>query len=194
MAKKTALFILLILVVTVNLHGQNLPLKVGDKPPKLDFKRLKKAPSDEPLTWERLKNQVVIIDFWATWCPPCIKSFPHLNALSKEFSDKPVTFLSITYEPPNMVQPFLKKYRLDTIIGIDNDFTMFKSYGAWGIPMVVIVNQKGRIASVIHPNYLTSELIDEVLAGKIPQVEQAKAWPDPEGAEEYFRSLVKSEK
>ena len=57
--------------------------------------------------------------------------------------------------------------------------------------MIVIVNQKGQIASVIHPNYLTNELIHEVLAGKIPKVEQAQAWPDPEGAEEYFRSLVK---
>lgn len=93
-----------------------------------------------------------------------------------------------------MVKPFLEKYKLDTIIGIDNDFTMFKSYGAWGIPMVVIVNQKGRIASVIHPNYLTNGLIQEVLAGKIPTVKQAQAWPDPEGAEEYFRSLVKPEK
>ncbi len=191
MAKKTALFTLLIFVVTVSLYGQNLPLKVGDKPPKLDFKRLKQGSTDEPLTWERLKNQVVIIDFWATWCPPCIKSFPHLNQLFREFEDKPVTFLSITYEPPNMVQPFLKKYKLDTCIGIDNDFTMFKSYGAWGIPMIVIVNQKGRIASVIHPNYLTNELIHEVLAGKIPKVERAQAWPDPEGAEEYLRSLVK---
>jgi len=191
MAKKTALFTLLIFVVTVSLYGQNLPLKVGDKPPKLDFKRLKNGSTDEPLTWKRLKNQVVIIDFWATWCPPCIKSFPHLNALSKEFADKPVTFLSITYEPPNMLKPFLEKYKLDTIIGIDSDFTMFKSYGAWGIPMIVMVNQKGRIASVIHPNYLTNELIHEVLAGKIPKVEQAETWPDPEGAEEYFRSLVK---
>ncbi len=60
--------------------------------------------------------------------------------------------------------------------------------------MVVIVNQKGQIVSVIHPNYLTDELIHEVLAGKIPAVKQAEAWPDPEGAEEYFRSLVKPEK
>lgn len=194
MAKKTALFTLLILVVTVSLYGQKLPLQVGDKPPKLDFKRLKQGSSDEPVTWKRLKNQVVIIDFWATWCPPCIKSFPHLNQLFREFEDKPVTFLSITYEPRNMVQPFLEKYKLDTIIGIDNDFAMFKSYGAWGIPMVVIVNQKGRIVSVIHPNYLTNELIQEVLAGKIPKVKQTEAWPDAEGAEGYFRSLIKPEK
>ncbi len=126
MAKKTALFTLLIFVVTVSLYGQNLPLKVGDKPPKLDLERLKQGSTAEPLIWKHLKNQVVIIDFWATWCPPCIKSFPHLNPLFREFEDNPVTFLSITYEPPNMVKPFLEKYELDTIIGIDNDFTMFK--------------------------------------------------------------------
>jgi len=90
-----------------------------------------------------------------------------------------------------MVKPFLEKYKLDTIIGIDNDFEMFKSYKAWAIPMVVIVNQKGRIASVIHPNYLTNELIHEVLAGKIPKVKQTQGWPDPKGAEEHFRSLIK---
>lgn len=194
MGKKIRLFLLLLtLLLPSTILAQDLILKVGDIPPKLDFKRLNRTSPDEIITWESFKNQVVIIDFWATWCPPCRKAIPHLNKFVKEFKGKPVSFISITYEPDNMIKSFLEKYKLDTMIGIDNRFAMFKSFKAWGIPMVVIVNQKGRIASVIHPNYLNRAVIEEVLAGKVPEVKQHDGWPDPEGAEEYFRSLLKTD-
>jgi hypothetical protein len=68
---------------------------------------------------------------------------------------------------------------------------MFKSYEAWGIPMTVIVNKQGRIVSVLHPDHLNKSVISDVLSGKVPQVKPALPWSDPEGAENYFRSLVK---
>ncbi len=175
------------------LFAQNLTLMVGDIPPALDFKPLIPAPPDQVITWENFDNQVVVIDFWATWCLPCREAIPHFNQMVKEFKNRPVRFISITYEPAKMIKPFLEKYKLDTLIGIDNNFAMFKSYKAWGIPMVILVNQKHRIAGVIHPNYLSSDVIEEVLAGKIPKVKQHEGWPDPAGAEKYFKSLTKSE-
>ena len=57
--------------------------------------------------------------------------------------------------------------------------------------MTVIVNTRGTIASVLHPDNLTEAVINEVLGGKVPQVEPAKPWPDAKGAEEFFRSLRK---
>ena len=93
MAKKTALFILLILVVTVNLYGQKLPLQVGDKPPKLEFERIKQGSSDEPLIWKRLKIRWSLLIFGRPGAR-LVSPFPHLNQLFREFADKPVTFLS----------------------------------------------------------------------------------------------------
>mgnify|MGYP005725484971 CR=1 FL=1 len=193
--KKVFKFLLLILGLSFHkpLFPQDLTLTVGDKAPDLNFRKMGQMNGEKNVTWEDYQNQVVIIDFWATWCPPCIESIPHLNQLTEAFKDKPVTFLSITYEPEEMLTAFLKKHPLKTIVGSDNDFAMFKSYKAWGIPMVVIVNREGFIASIVHPTKLTTEVIETVLEGKIPDVTQAKGWPDPEGAEDYFRSLIKKE-
>jgi hypothetical protein len=60
--------------------------------------------------------------------------------------------------------------------------------------MIVLVNKMGIIAGVIHPSKLTSSVIQTVLSGKTPAVEQEKGWPDPEGAETYFRSTVSEKK
>ena len=163
-------------------------LRVGDRPPTLDFTAYG---SEKHMDWSSLKGQVVVIEFWATWCPPCIKNIPHINKLVDEFRNEPVTFISVTYESKEMVETFLRKHPIETIIGLDNDFSMFKSYKAWGIPMTVIVNKQGKIASVLHPDHLNKSVISDVLIGRVPKVEPALPWSDPEGAENYFRSLVK---
>jgi len=189
--QRMPLLALLACIPLATLGGKAPMIQVGEKPPALDF-RIYSGDSTLPgIRWEDLKNRAVIIDFWATWCSPCIKSFPHLNAMVEQFADQPITFLSITYEPPRLITPFLAKHQLESVIGIDDDFAMFKSFGAWGIPMLVAVNREGRIACVIHPKHLTADLINEVLAGEIPDVPQAERWPDPKGAEKYFRSLLK---
>ena len=176
-------------LVVQTAQAESLTVEVGDNPPKLDFEILKPQPEDEGLSWESLKGQAVVLDFWATWCQPCIHAFPHLNELVETFADEPVRFFSLTYETRKKVEPFLAEHRLETTVALDNDFAMFSAFKAWGIPYIVLVSPEGVVATVIHPNYLTEEVIREVLAGKVPDVQQHEGWSDPAGAEEYFRSL-----
>jgi thiol-disulfide isomerase/thioredoxin len=158
-------------------------LKPGDAPPALNFRTLAGAPAP---AWESLRGQAVILDFWATWCGPCIQSMPELNELVKRFKDRPVQFFSISYESEKIVAPFLEKHSLQSQVVIDNGCAMFRSYKAWGIPMVAVVGGDGKIKAVVYPSELTQALIEEVLAGKTPQVKQATTWHDPKGAEDYF--------
>jgi thiol-disulfide isomerase/thioredoxin len=140
-------------------------------------------------TWAELNGKVVVVDFWATWCGPCIASFPKLNALKSQSAGKPVEFFSVSYETRSQVEPVLRKYPLETTVALDNDFRTFKAFNAWGIPSVFVFDKKGKLAAVVYPEDVTPGLIQTVLDGKIPNVEQEKAWDDPAGAEASFRAL-----
>jgi len=162
------------------------PLRIGTQQPLLDITVLKDG---HHTTWAELQGKVVIIDFWATWCAPCIASFPKLNALKAESAGKPVEFISVSYETRGQVEPVLRRFPLETSVSLDNDFRTFKSFNAWGIPSVFVFDKNGRLASVVYPEDLSEALIQTVLDGQIPNVEQEKAWSDPVGAEKYFRAL-----
>jgi thiol-disulfide isomerase/thioredoxin len=163
---------------------QKLTLAVGDARPTLDFTFLDGARAP---TWDDLKGKVVVVDFWATWCAPCIAAFPKLNELERAFRGRDVVFLSVSYEPARWVRDFLAKHPLETRVATDNDFATFKAFNAWGIPAVYVFDGSGRIVAVVHPTKLDATVIDAALGGRIPAVVQAQPWSDPKGAEEYFR-------
>ena len=162
------------------------PLIVGTHQPRLDITTLKE--SRHP-AWSELSGKVVIVDFWATWCGPCIASFPTLNALRSQFAGKPVEFFSVSYETRGQVEPVLRRHPLETTVSLDNDFRTFKAFNAWGIPSVFVFSRKGDLAAVVYPEDLSAALIQTVFDGGIPKVEQEKALDDPAGAEASFRAL-----
>ncbi len=162
------------------------PMKVGTHQPLLDVTTLQGGLHP---TWAELSGKVVVIDFWATWCGPCIASFPKLNALKSAMAGKPVEFLSVSYETRGQVEPVLRKYALKTTVSLDNDFRTFKAFNAWGIPSVFIFDKRGNLTAVVYPEDATPALLETVLNGGIPNVEQEKAWDDPAGAEASFRAM-----
>jgi len=172
------------------LASEALVLQQGERAPALNFSMLN-SPA-EVVSWQTVKQDVVVLDFWATWCPPCAASVPHMNALAKDFEGQPIRFISITYEPARIVKPFLEKYQMKTSVAIDHDFAMFKSYKAWGIPMIVVINKKRQVAAVLEPSTLTAAVLREIASGKIPHIPQHPGWKDPAGAEKYFRSTIEA--
>lgn len=140
--------------------------KIGDVPPPLTLtKTIQGAPAPE-LSWDKLKGKVVVLEFWATWCGPCIKSIPHLNDLVEQFKDKPVVFISVTSENEDVVRNFLKTRPINASIGIDDYEVLNKAFHVEGIPHAIIVDANGRIAAIAHPAAIKPENLDEVLAGK----------------------------
>lgn len=166
-------------------------IEIGDKPPDLDMAIV----SDNTIgnySWDHLQGKAVFLDFWATWCGPCIKSIPHMNNLVQEFEDRDVVFISVSYEPPKVISDFLRKYPMQSIVATDTSFGMFKAFDAWAIPVVVLVNREGNFVGRIHPEHLTAAIVKTVLQGEVPEVEQTPYHLyEPEGAEDYFRSFLK---
>lgn len=191
---KALLYLLLTPVLFYTaVFAQDLGLHIGQTPPELVYFSL---PGNKPVTYKEddFKNKVFLIDFWATWCGPCIESIPHLNLLVEKFKDKNVKFISITYESENLVNEFLKDHPMKSEVALDDDFKMFRSYNAWAIPNIVMINSKGKIAGRIHPSRLTEEIIEILLNGGVPDIEQTPEDAfDPAGAEEYFRSFLEKQ-
>ena len=181
-------------VLVMNVMGtQSL---IGQTAPELNIEKYLQAPEGEK-SLSALKGKVVVLEFWATWCVPCVAEIPHLNQLSEEFRDKQVQFISVTDEGEDVIAPFLKRQEMKSWIGLDTDRSAFEAYGIRGIPRTFLINQEGIIAASLHPTGLSSDMIEKVIAGE--KIERPKL-PKPktvenEGTDPIFKiSIAPTEK
>src|SRR5713101_5460785 len=90
----------LAIAVVSNVQAATPPIQnpvpvIGNAAPAIKLEKLLQAPPNASTDWEKLKGKVVVLDFWATWCTPCVAGIPHLNQLAAEFSGQPVVFIGI---------------------------------------------------------------------------------------------------
>jgi thiol-disulfide isomerase/thioredoxin len=117
-------------------------------------------------------KDVVILDFWATWCGPCRKALPTIAKVAKEYRDKGVVFYAVDLEEePNDVRKFLADQKLDLPVILDRDGEIGKLYRAEGIPQTVLVGKDGTV-QVVHVGLLPdletrlSKELEDLVAGK----------------------------
>jgi thiol-disulfide isomerase/thioredoxin len=102
-----------------------------------------------PLRIADLKGKVVVIEFWATWCPICKKSLPHLKELYAKYKSKNFVFMAITDEPAETVEPFIKEMEMPYPIGGGSNSG--NDYGVAGIPHALIIEPGREIVWTGHP-------------------------------------------
>ncbi len=96
---------------------------------------------------ERLRGRVVFLNFWATWCPPCVVEMPSMEKLHKELSNDGLVILAINFrETPEQVKAFVKKHKLTFTVLLDPEGSVFELYQAWALPVTTIVNKRREIA------------------------------------------------
>ncbi len=92
-----------------------------------------------------LKGKVVFLNFWATWCPPCILEMPTMEKLHREFGSKGLVILAVNFrESPKQVKAFLKEHQLTFTTLLDPKGKVFELYQAWSLPTTTFVNKKGQ--------------------------------------------------
>ncbi|MGA2532566.1 MAG: TIGR03435 family protein [Candidatus Aminicenantales bacterium] len=166
MKTKSVFLILLLLAAGMYAQDKRPPVKVGDPAPPLHLEALLQAPEASQATWDALKGNVVVVEFWATWCGPCRAALPHLNELVSQYKNKPVRFISITSEEGWKVKAFLSVNPIAGWIGIDHANSFYGEFGFKTIPQTVLVDQRGRVAALFQPSQLTNGILDQLLAGK----------------------------
>jgi thiol-disulfide isomerase/thioredoxin len=93
------------------------------------------------------KGQVVLIDFWATWCPPCRKGLPETQKFFSDYGKKGLAVLTISDEPKATVTPFLKENKYTFPAYLDVDGATNKTYKIEAIPTTVIIDKSGKLVA-----------------------------------------------
>jgi thiol-disulfide isomerase/thioredoxin len=127
---------------------------VGKSLPQLNLKYGNAAPN--------LQGKPAIIEFWATWCPPCRKSIPHLNEIYKKHKDK-LVIVGVTDEPEKTVEGFRKGVPIDYTVGYDEDSKLGQKIGVEFIPQALLVDRTGKVVWAGFPTELTDETLEKVL-------------------------------
>ncbi|PVV17742.1 MAG: hypothetical protein B6D78_08840 [gamma proteobacterium symbiont of Ctena orbiculata] len=93
-----------------------------------------------------LKDQVVLVNFWATWCPPCVEEIPSLNRLQENYPNQQLRIVSVDYrESPKEIEAFLEQIPVDFPVLMDRDGLTSLAWRVFSFPSSFIVDRQGRI-------------------------------------------------
>ena len=138
----------------------------GTPAPPLETLTLLQAPSGARADWASLKGKVVVLEFWATWCSPCVAGLPRFNQLVESLDPAKFQFISIDDEDPKAVQNFLNKKKMSGWVGVDPSGVVFHLYGVESRPTTIIVDGNGKIVAVTEIDSLSAADLQAVAEGK----------------------------
>lgn len=157
----TCLLILLCLLPSFSMIAQ---LKPGSKAPPINISQWV-APSSVPFD---LSNKSLIIDFWATWCAPCIAAMPHIDSLQQKFvAEKDIVFLTMSDEPAQRIISALKRFPTNSFVITDTTKATQDSFKIFVIPRTFLIDKNGIIRWIGNPEMLTADIISAFVSGKL---------------------------
>ena len=160
----------------------DVTLNIGSKAPNLDIEHwVSDGDGKFSHTTELESDKVYVIEFWATWCGPCISSMPHISETQDKYADKGVQIISVSDESLEEVNEFLERkvrgkdektygeLTNNYCLTVDPDQSVFEDYflaaGQSGIPCAFIVGKSGLVEWLGHPMEM-DEPLEQVVTGK----------------------------
>lgn len=158
-------FACLILSFTFFSHfSMSQKIGLGDKISSFEVIDLK---TDKTKKFESNSGKIILIDFWATWCGPCIAGMPHLESLQKTFPSE-LLVLAVSDESPERIKKFMVNRPFDFSFVIDQQETLVKYFPHRIIPHSVLLDKNGEVIAITSPDQITEKTIRDLLEGEKP--------------------------
>ncbi len=95
----------------------------------------------------KTRGKVVVLDFWATWCGPCLQAMPQVERVAGEFRDRDVQLIAVNLqEAPQQITSMLERHKLHPAVALDRDGAVAEKYAANAIPQTVVIDRAGTVA------------------------------------------------
>jgi cytochrome c biogenesis protein CcmG/thiol:disulfide interchange protein DsbE len=131
--------VVLNLLLLAGCYGGSRPAGIGTAAPDFTVQD-----SERSVTLSKLRGQVVVLNFWASYCPPCIEETPSLVRLQQQFKDKGVTVLGVSWDTDDEAyHRFLREHKIDFLTVRDVEQKSANLYGTSKIPETYIIDRKG---------------------------------------------------
>ena len=111
-------------------------------------------------------GKVIIVNFWATWCVPCVKEMPSFESLYRRYRSQRLTLLAVSLDKGDSakVQEFADKHKLSFPILLDTEGVAEKLYPSFSIPFTYVIDKQGRVVARVDgaKNWESSETFEAV--------------------------------
>ena len=111
-------------------------------------------------------GKVIVVNFWATWCVPCVKEMPSFESLYRRYRSQGLTLLAVSLDKGDStkVQEFADKYKLSFPILLDTEGVAEKLYPSFSIPFTYVIDKQGRVVARVDgaKNWESSETFEAV--------------------------------
>jgi|GEM_PF-6256581 len=146
---------------------------VGEVAPSFELQSLQ----GEKITLEQLRGKVVVLDFWATWCGPCMAAMPQLQKVHESFEGKPVVVIGVNQQEDRTdVEEVVAEKGFQFTQLLDADSTVGDAFLVSGIPQTVVIDTEG-VVQAVHVGY--SPRIKSLLSGQIDRLLNGEDLFDP---------------
>jgi len=127
------------------------------------------TPAGEKFRLGDQRGKVVMVNFWATWCPPCLEEMPAMERLYRKHKDAGFTLVAISVDAdPKKVTPFVSEHKLTMPIGVDPKMDLASTYGVRALPSSFIVGRDGNLAALaIGPRHWDNEAAHALVEGML---------------------------
>jgi thiol-disulfide isomerase/thioredoxin len=110
------------------------------------------------------RGKVLLVNFWATWCPPCRAEIPDLIKLKNEYRDRGLAVVGITYPPqtPAQVQRFVRKLKVNYPVALGSKTTKLRFTRSETLPMTFVIDKQGNLREIIEGILLPEEFDEKI--------------------------------